>query len=108
MTYTELSCRTRTYLLWTARLALVAFVIQLAAVDHWHSDLSGVEGSPAHAEHCHGAGDCSTGGGAAIALSAQPAPLPRSAALTVGLESPTTIAPQTVFFTPPSEPPQAA
>jgi hypothetical protein len=65
MTGFRLSPSTRRFLLWTARVALLAYLVQIIAVDHWHrhpSDLFGVEGSSAHVAHCHGSGDCSDGG----------------------------------------------
>ncbi len=51
----------RNFTVWTARLALVAFLVQVIAIDHWSShfeNVTGVEGSSAHVQHCHGAGDC--------------------------------------------------
>jgi hypothetical protein len=110
MTGFGLSRRTRTFLLWTARLALVVYLVQLAAVDHWHThigDIEGVEGSSAHVQHCHGAGDCATNAGPAIDANAQPAMLPVPSTVTLGLESPSQIAPEAAFISPPSEPPQA-
>jgi len=111
MTDSGLPRRTRAFLLWTARLALVAFLIQLGAVDHWHADFGNVvdvEGSSAHVEHCHGTGDCSTSGGSALALNASPATVPVPSIVALRIESPLTRTPQAAFITPPSEPPQAA
>jgi hypothetical protein len=52
----------RLLVLWCARLALLAYVFQTAALDHWHPDPSsvfGYEGSSLHAVHCHSsAADC--------------------------------------------------
>jgi len=75
-----LSGRQRSLLLWCARLALLAYVFQLAAVDHWRADVHdvvGIEGSAAHSAHCHGGPDgCSDGGGGfAVALESPP-PVP--------------------------------
>jgi hypothetical protein len=75
-----LSGRQRSLLLWCARLALLAYVCQLAAVDHWRADVHdvvGIEGSAAHSAHCHGGPDgCSDGGGGfAVALESPP-PVP--------------------------------
>lgn len=42
---------------WLARLVLLAYVFQVAAVDHWHvdpADVTGVEGTSRHVAHCHG------------------------------------------------------
>jgi hypothetical protein len=50
------SRRVRTLLLWLARLAIFAYAFQLAAVDHWHKDIGGIEGvqgSSEHRYHCH-------------------------------------------------------
>jgi hypothetical protein len=57
-----MSRRTRFLVLWCARLALLAYVFQTAALDHWHpdpADVFGYEGTSLHAVHCHGnAADC--------------------------------------------------
>ena len=106
-----LSRHTRTFLLWTARLAFLAYLLQLSAVDHWHShfsDVVGVEGSSAHVMHCHGAGDCASMGGAEFALSAQPATLPVPSTHSLRFESAAQDMPEAAFISPPSEPPQAA
>jgi len=111
MTRLRLSRRTRFFLLWTARLALVAFIVQLSAVDHWHGQFGnvvGVEGSSAHVEHCHAAGDCSTSGSAALTANAEPTTLPVPSVVSFGIEASTLLAPQAAFISPPSEPPQAA
>jgi hypothetical protein len=75
MTGFRLSHSRHRFLLWTARLALVAYLVQIIAIDHWHrhpGEITGVEGSSAHVSHCHGAGDCSDSGAvAAPALSGQ-------------------------------------
>jgi len=111
MTRSGLTRRSRSFLLWTARLALVVYLMQLSAVDHWHShigDVVGVEGSSAHVEHCHGAGDCSTTGGPALSANAQPTILPVPSVVALGLDGQAELAPQAAFISPPSEPPQAA
>jgi hypothetical protein len=48
--------RIRTFLAWTARLIIVAYVFQIVAFDHWRdpSHLAGIEGSSRHIVHCHG------------------------------------------------------
>ena len=110
MTRLGLSRRTRFFLLWTARLALVAFIVQLSAVDHWHphfGNVLGVEGSSAHVEHCHAAGDCSTGGSAALTAHAEPMSLPLPPVVSFGIEASTLLAPQAAFISPPGEPPRA-
>ena len=54
--------KNRLLVLWCARLALLAYVFQTAALDHWHAnpaDVYGYEGSSLHAVHCHAnAADC--------------------------------------------------
>jgi hypothetical protein len=70
-----LSRRSRLFVLWFAQLALVAYLFQLAAIDHWQADVNhvvGVEGSASHVQHCHGGGDCSEASGSVTSL---PAPL---------------------------------
>ena len=56
------SRRIRLLVLWCARLALLAYVFQTAALDHWHpdpADVFGYEGSSLHAVHCHSSvADC--------------------------------------------------
>jgi hypothetical protein len=86
MTGFGLNKRTRAFLLWTARLALLAYLVQIMAIDHWHAhtvDIIGLEGSSAHVAHCHGGGgDCADGGGAATSAVSDVAtiPLPPSVA----------------------------
>jgi hypothetical protein len=70
-----LSRRSRLFVLWFAQLALVAYLFQLAAIDHWQADVNhivGLEGSASHVQHCHGGGDCSDASGSVTSL---PAPL---------------------------------
>lgn len=111
MTGFGLNRRSRTFLLWTARLALLAYLLQIMAIDHWHvhpTDMVGVEGSVAHAAHCHGAGDCSDGGAAATLAVSDVAtmPLPPSASwiATAGLER----LPAAAFIETPYRPPRAS
>ena len=57
MQATIFSRRVRFLVLSCARLALLAYVFQTAALDHRHADPSdafGYEGSSLHALHCHG------------------------------------------------------
>jgi hypothetical protein len=66
-----LSRRSRPFVVWFAQLALVAYLFQLAAIDHWQADIHhivGVEGSAAHVQHCHGGGDCSDASGSVTSL----------------------------------------
>jgi hypothetical protein len=110
MTRFGLSRRTRFFLLWTARLALVAYLVQLSAADHWHShfDVAGVENTAVHVSHCHGAGDCSSGGAAVSALGADVVTLPAPHVALRAIEITSLDTPQAAFISPPSEPPQAA
>lgn len=111
MTRFGLSRRTRTFLLWGARLALVAYLVQLSAIDHWHThitDVVGVEGSSAHVQHCHGAGDCSDGGGALIPADAVLATRQLPPMTTFGVAAASQLTPQAAFIAPPSEPPRSA
>jgi hypothetical protein len=112
MTVSGFTCRTRRFLLWTARLALVVYLAQLIAIDHWQAhpvDIVGLEGSSAHVAHCHGAGDCSDGGGAVTspALGERSLlPLP-SRTLTISAEESETLA-TAVYREMPLRPPIAA
>jgi hypothetical protein len=106
-----LSRKTRTFLLWTARLALVAFFMQIAAVGHWQGGLEGVtgiEGSSVHVDHCHGAGDCASGDGVGTAISATPPLLPAPETAIFNVDIPDARAPQSAFVELATEPPQAA
>jgi hypothetical protein len=50
--------RRRAFLATIAQLALVAYLFQVAAIDHWHAspdmDIYGYEGTQTHIAHCHG------------------------------------------------------
>jgi hypothetical protein len=111
MTGFRLSKRSRNFLLWTARLALVAYLVQLIAIDHWHThpgEIAGVEDSSAHAAHCHGAGDCSDGGGSTATIVSDAARLPvPPAPLRLSHET-TAFMPGDIFIAMPYEPPRAA
>jgi hypothetical protein len=67
-----LNRRTRDFLLILAQLALIAYLFQVLAIDHWNGDpshLVGIEGSQAHVEHCHGdISGCSEGAGTATTI----------------------------------------
>lgn len=76
-----ISRRSRTLLLWLARLAFIVYVAQLAALDHWRARPEGVQGlesSAVHVQHCHGGpASCADGNGAgAVGLAAGAAALP--------------------------------
>ena len=81
--------RGHTFFVTIAQLAVVAYLFQVMAFDHWQVDpshnVSGVEGSHAHVvhdNHCHGAGSsCADGAGGssgyvkfaeAVSMPAQP------------------------------------
>lgn len=111
MTGFGLNRRTRAFLLWTARLAFLAYLVQIIAIDHWHvhaADIVGVEGSATHVAHCHGSSNCSDGGGAATSMVSDVAtiPLPPSASLiaTPGRER----LPAAAFIETPYRPPRAS
>ncbi len=54
MTATGLSRRSRFWLQWLARLAILAYVFQMSAVDHWHANIVPNPGAAAsHSAHCH-------------------------------------------------------
>ena len=66
--------RGHTFFVTVAQLALVAYLFQIAAFDHWQidpsHDVTGVEGSQAHVihdNHCHGGGSSCADGAAASA-----------------------------------------
>src|SRR5688572_11336645 len=75
----------RRYVLWMAHLALVIYIAQIVAIDHWHSDPSATVGIPhsnSHAKHCHGSSSCAEGASVSTAI-LKPAitPLPPEARL---------------------------
>jgi len=105
----------RRYVLWMAHLALVIYVAQIVAIDHWHADPAdafGVPGSNAHhlvhVSHCHGASSgCADGGGMTPSLLSNAlTPLPPEPHLY--REAPAIVAPANAFLGTPIEPPQAA
>jgi hypothetical protein len=95
-----------------ARLVLLAIVFQLFAVDHWQHDpaeVVGLEGSSAHALHCHGGSDCA--GGAGVLFAAPPVHLqllPSLAAARAGAVQLSEQEPRSQFFSPSHPPPQAS
>ena len=109
MTGFRLSPNTRRFLLWTARLAFLAYFLQIIAVDHWHShplDVFGLEGTAAHVAHCHGAGDCSDGGAVASPAIPREATLPGPPPLLQLPLSDNGSVPSTVFTETPLPPPK--
>jgi hypothetical protein len=108
--------RSETLLLAIGQLILIAYVFQVAALDHWHTDpgtdVTGVIGSSAHAavhsDHCHGApSSCAEAGGGFAQFSAdQFIRLPSSTpSLVIVADSPA-IAPAEALLDLPSEPPR--
>ena len=52
------SRRQQIIVVWLARLALLVYVFQIGAIDHWHVNpekVTGLVGSQLHAAHCHSA-----------------------------------------------------
>jgi hypothetical protein len=61
----------RRYVLWMAHLALVIYVAQIVAIDHWHTDPAetvGIPHSNSHAKHCHGSSSCAEGASVSTAI----------------------------------------
>ena len=100
----------RRFVFWMAHLALVIYIAQIVAIDHWHADPASNAGMPpgnAHAQHCHGNSSCSEGASVSTAL-LKPAtnPLPPAPRLYNVVPSPT--APADVYVVTLREPPRAA
>jgi hypothetical protein len=111
MTGFRLPPHTRRFLLWGARLAFLAYLVQIVAIDHWHThptDIYGVEGTSAHVAHCHGAGDCSDGSAVASPALAERATLPMPPATTSFPQHDTDTAPAAAFAETLLQPPRAA
>ena len=74
--------RSENLLLILGQLVLIAYVFQVAAVDHWHvdpgHDVTGIPGTSQHAVHCHGdsSGCADSGTGATNFASDQTIKLP--------------------------------
>lgn len=106
-----LNQRTRDFLLIMAQLAIIAYVFQILAVDHWFYDpYHAVAESEIHVQHCHGdVSGCSDGIGSAPTsamgdIIALPSPkLPTLAANVDAVDSP-----PEAFIATPYEPPRAA
>lgn len=108
--------RGHTFFVTVAQLALVAYLFQVAAFDHWQIDpshnVTGVEGSQTHVihdNHCHGSGgSCADGAAAsayvkfaeAVSLPVQPA----LRGLALPVESPALTASFFETLTPPPQP----
>ena len=61
----------RRFVLWMAHLALVIYVAQIVAIDHWHpdpADAVGVPNNNAHVMHCHGSSSCADGASVSTAM----------------------------------------
>jgi hypothetical protein len=111
MTGFRLCPNTRRFLLWAARLAFLAYSVQLMAVDHWHShppDVLGLEGTSAHVAHCHGAGDCSDGGVSTSTATSTPATLPLPAIALATVASEDLSVPAAALIDTPVQPPRVA
>ena len=110
--------RSETLLLAIGQLILIAYVFQVAALDHWHADpatdVTGVVGSSVHAtvhgEHCHGGpASCADAGGGFAQFSAdQIVRLPSSTPRLVITIDTRTAASDEALFDLPSEPPRTA
>jgi hypothetical protein len=110
--------RSETLLLAIGQLVLIAYVFQVAALDHWHtnpaSDVMGVVGSSAHeavhTAHCHGApSSCADAGSGFAQISAnQVAQLPSSTPPLALTADSTVVAPQEAVIEHQPEPPRRA
>ena len=66
-----LSPGSRRFVFWMAHLALIIYVAQIVAIDHWHADPAdavGVPNSNTHAMHCHGSSSCADGASVSTAM----------------------------------------
>jgi hypothetical protein len=95
-----------------AHLALLVYIVQIVAIDHWHpnpADASGVPNSNAHILHCHGASSGCADGGAFLAptvASHALTPLPPAPRLQQVV--PSFALPSDVVVATPHQPPRAA
>ncbi len=104
--------RQRVLFLWLARLALFAYAFQLAAVDHWHRDISsveGVQGSSQHRYHCHAdpSGCAEQPGFAGSLAEIKLAPIPPTTAIQTAV-LPSFRAPSAAYIASADEPPRAS
>jgi len=108
----SLSRRQRRFLYVMSHVAVLVYVLQLVAIDHWQADLANVEGvvgSSAHVMHCHGdTAGCADGGATALATNMAPeAVVVPPPAVREASHSPYLAASET-FISIPSQPPRAA
>jgi hypothetical protein len=100
----------RRFVMWMAQLALVIYVSQIIAIDHWHSDPAetvGIPNSNAHAKHCHGSSSCAEGASVSTAM-LKPAVNPLPPAPQLLSVEPSVSAPADAFLDTPLQPPRAA
>jgi hypothetical protein len=101
--------RLRLFLLWSARLVLLAYVFQIGAFDHWSpspSDVVGVMDSSAHVAHCHGGPGSCAGDASVVASIGEVALLPLPPSLVLAESLPASSAHTSAFLSPPSQPPR--
>ena len=107
----SLSRKQRRFLYVMSHVAVLVFVLQIIAIDHWHADpanVEGVIGSSAHVMHCHGdSAGCADGGATALATDVAPEAVvvPPPAVRTASL--PATLITGEAFLPTPTQPPQA-
>jgi len=106
-----MSRRSRRFVILVAHLALLGYLLQVAAFDHWHTDPSHVVGVPdsqAHVQHCHGSGGgCADGATISPVMDATALiPLPPEALRETAEPSVTT--PGSAFLPAPDQPPRGA
>jgi hypothetical protein len=105
------SLRTRNFLLTFAQLALVAYMFQVAAVDHWRVDAShvvGVEGTSQHVAHCHGVSTCAEHGGSGTTAPAPVTLIPLAPPAVIERAALAEPSPTDTFVVTPHLPPRAA
>jgi hypothetical protein len=93
-----------------AQLALLVYVAQIVAIDHWHADpaaTTGIPGSNAHAKHCHGSPSCAEGASVATAM-LRPAVNPLPPEPHINSILPSVNAPDDAYLDIWLQPPQAA
>jgi hypothetical protein len=101
----------RLFIRMAARIVLLAIVIQIAAPDHWHRDVSsvvGVENTQQHAMHCHGASSGCGDSGGMTALTVTPVLLALASSPVVSPTEPSLFSPIEAFLSQPDQPPRAA
>jgi hypothetical protein len=98
----------RRYVLWMAHLALVIYVAQIVAIDHWHADTDTTAAhSNEHASHCHGSSSCAEGASVSTAM-LKPAVNPLPPEPRLYSIDPSVPSPVDAFVDAPLEPPRAA